>query len=161
MLRSRYGAAVGPLEVVAIEFQGDRFSGEILASLTAATESGALRIVDLTFVSKDASGAMASYELAELDEDAAAQFDLVDMTLGLLSVTDLERIGAVLAPGSSAALIVVEHQWAAELERAVVGANARLVAHKRIPCDVARAALADAGVQDVQLGGPTACLDDS
>jgi Family of unknown function (DUF6325) len=158
---SWYGAAVGPLEVVAIQFEGERFNGEIMASLTAAIESGALRIVDLTFVSKDASGAMASYELAELDEDAAAQFDLVDMTLGLLSVTDLERIGAVLAPGSSAALIVVEHQWAAELERAVVCTNARLVAHKRIPCDVARTALSDAGVQEVHLGGPTACLDDS
>jgi hypothetical protein len=156
-----YGAAVGPLEVVAIEFQGDRFNGEIMASLTAAIESGALRIIDLTFVTKDASGAMASYELAELDEDATAQFDLVDMTLGLLSVTDLERIGAVLAPGSSAALIVVEHQWAAGLERAVLGTNARLVAHKRVPCDVARAALSAAGVQEVHLGGPAACLDDS
>src|SRR4051794_38466027 len=103
---------MGPLDVVAIEFPGTRFKGELIRALTGAVATGALRIIDLTFVSKDASGAVATYELAELEEHEAVLFDNVDMTLGVLSVGDIQRISANLAAGSSAALMVIEHRWA-------------------------------------------------
>jgi hypothetical protein len=135
---------MGPLEVVAIEFPGRQFRSEIMDALVAPIEYGAIRIIDLTFLRKDASGAVTSYELAELDEHDAAPFDLVDRTMGLLSVADLECIGAMLSKDSSAALLVLEHTWASDFERALVGANGRLVASERIPDDVARAALDDA-----------------
>jgi hypothetical protein len=135
---------VGPLEVLAIEFPGKRFKGEVMRTLTSAIEQGAVRIVDVTFLHKDAAGAVTSYELAELCEEDAALFDQVDETLGLLSVVDLEKIGAMLAPDTSAALLVLEYPWAADLDRAVVGANGRVVVRECIPDDVARAALADA-----------------
>ena len=107
---------MGPLEVVAIAFPGERFKGEILSTLAAAVEHGALRIVDLTFINKDASGRTTSYELAELEEHEAALFDMVDEIKGLLSVDDIARIGGGLAADSAAALLVVEHAWAADLE---------------------------------------------
>jgi hypothetical protein len=135
---------MGPLEVVAIEFPGRQFRGEIMAALGAAVEHGAIRIVDLTFLSKDATGAVTSYELAELDEYESEAFDLVDRTMGLLSVDDLERVAAELRTDSSAALLVVEHAWAEDFERAIRGANGRLVVDARIPDEVARAALAHA-----------------
>jgi hypothetical protein len=134
----------GPLEVVAIELPGARFKPEVLQSLTTAIDSGAVRVVDLTFLRKDAAGTVTSFELAELDECDAALFDLVDETLGLLSVVDLGKIGALLAPDSSAALLVLEHPWAADLDRAVLGASGRVVVRECIPADVARAAVADA-----------------
>ena len=139
---------MGPLEVLAIEFPGTRFKGEVMRSLAAAVDQGAIRIVDVTFLSKDASGAVTSHELAELDEADAAPFDLVDETIGVLSVVDLEKVGAMLAPDSSAALVVLEHPWAADLDRAVLDANGRVVVRECIPDEVARAALAGASIGD-------------
>jgi hypothetical protein len=135
---------MGPLEVMAIEFPGNRFNGEIMLTLTSAVDTGAIRIVDLTFLAKDASGFVTSYELAELDEPDAVPFDLVDRTMGLLSVGDIDKIGDLLRVDSTAALIVFEHAWAANLRRAVVSANGRLVTHQRVPDAVAKAAVADA-----------------
>jgi hypothetical protein len=59
---------VGPLEVLVIECPGDRFKGETLLVLTSAVDSGALRIIDVTFIHKDAKGRLTSYELAELED---------------------------------------------------------------------------------------------
>ena len=138
------GPICGALEVLAIELPGAHFKSEVLHSLAAAIDSGAIRIIDLTFLHKDAAGTVTSFELAEFDECEAALFDLVDETLGLLSVVDLEKIGALLARDSSAALIVLEHPWAADLDQAVFGASGRVVVRECIPADVARAAVADA-----------------
>jgi len=139
---------MGPLEVVAIEFPGREFKSEIMDALAAPVEHGAIRIVDLTFLSKDDAGAVTSYELAELEEHDAAPFDLVDRTMGLLSVDDLERIAARLSVGSVAALLVVEHAWAENFDRAVRRASGRLVVDERIPDAVARAALEEAKSRD-------------
>lgn len=135
---------MGPLEVVAIEFQGNEFRSEIMGALVAPIERGVIRIVDLTFLSKDASGTLTSYELAELEEHEAVPFDVVDRTMGLLSVDDLERIGARLSLDSVAALLVLEHAWADSFERAVQRASGRLVLDERVPDAVARAALDEA-----------------
>jgi Family of unknown function (DUF6325) len=123
---------VGPLEVVAIEFPGSRVKGHVMLALASAVERGAIRIVDVTFLCKDASGALTSYELAELDEADSVPFDLVDATMGLLSVDDLDKIGAMLAPDTSAALIVFEYAWEARFEAAVRCASGRVVARQRI-----------------------------
>lgn len=141
---------MGPLEVLAIEFPGKRVRGEVMDSLAAAIENGAVRIIDVTFLNKDASGTVTSYELAELDEEDAALFDLVDETMGLLSVVDLEKIGNTLAPDSSAVLMVLEHPWAVELDKAVMHANGRVVVRQCIPDEVARAALDDPHIGDDQ-----------
>ena len=152
---------MGPLEVIAIAFPGHRFRGEILSTLAAAVEHGALRIIDLTFITKDASGRVTSYELAELEEHEAIPFDVVDEILGLLSVEDIARISAGLAADSSSAVLVVEHAWAADLERAILVANGRLVADERVPAEIAEAALADAGApRTSRYSGGGLCSDD-
>jgi hypothetical protein len=135
---------MGPLEVLVISFPGTRFKAEVMETLVSAVENGTIRIVDITFLHKDASGTVTSHELNELDEADAAPFDIVDETMGLLSVVDLEKIGARLEPDSCAALIVVEHPWAATFDCAVRDANGRVVVREHIPDEVARAAVADA-----------------
>jgi Family of unknown function (DUF6325) len=134
---------MGPVEFVAIGFPGNRFSGEIMPALRKAVEQGTVRVVDLTFINKDAAGAVSSRELTELDEHEAALFDpLVGEITGLLSPADVEKVGAALAADSSAALLVFEHVWAAELQRAVLGARGVLLAREHIPHEVVEAALA-------------------
>jgi Family of unknown function (DUF6325) len=132
---------MGPLEVLVIECPGERLKSEVLLALTTAVDSGVLRIVDVTFVRKDARGAVTSYELAELEEHELVAYDFVDETRGLLSVGDIGTIGARVSPDCSAVLMVVEHAWTTQLAQAVQAANARIVMHERVPADVALAAL--------------------
>ncbi|HEY1296254.1 MAG TPA: DUF6325 family protein [Chloroflexota bacterium] len=132
---------VAPLEVVAVEFPGYRFRGEVLAALNAAADCGAIRIIDVTFIRKDAAGVVTRYELMELPEPELAHFDLVDEIRGLLSVGDIARIGADIAVDSSAAVMVLEHVWKADLERAIAAAYGRIALNTRVPDAIAEAAL--------------------
>jgi hypothetical protein len=151
---------MGPLEVLVIECPGDRLKTEILPALTSAVDSGALRIVDVTFLHKDARGSVTRYELAELGEHELVAYDFVDETRGLLSVGDIGTIGERVLPGCSAVLMVVEPAWTRHLEQAVLAASGRIVAHERVPADVALAAL-DYN-QSLAQGpeGGESCLDD-
>ena len=152
---------MGPLEVLAIECPGDRLKAEIILALTSAVDSGNLRIVDMTFVHKDARGHVTSYELAELEEHELAAYDAVDETRGLLSVGDIAKISAHVSPDSSAVLMVVEHTWTTHLEQAVLAANGRIVVHERVPPDVAMAALDyDRSLRGGGQGGGEHCSDD-
>ena len=132
---------MGPLEVLVVECPGETLKGEIVRALTSAVECGALRIVDITFIRKDAGGRVTSYELAELEEYELIHYDMVDETRGLLSVDDITRVGQRISANSSAVLLVIEHSWTGHLHEAIDGSNGRVVLHERIPTDVANAAL--------------------
>jgi hypothetical protein len=133
---------MAPLEVIAVEFSGLRFKGEVLGAIQSAVDSGAIRIIDVVFIRKEGSARATRYELAELDEPELALYDLVvDETRGLLSVADIAKIVGRLAPNSSAAVLVFEQSWTAEFQRAIAHAAGRIVLHERIAEDVARAAL--------------------
>jgi hypothetical protein len=132
---------VGPLEILVIECPGDRLKSEIVVALTSAVDSGALRIIDVTFVHKDTLGNVSQYELAELEERELVAYDVVDETRGLLSLGDISKIGARVSPDCSAVLLVVEHTWTHHVHQAVLAANGRIVLHERVPTDVALDAL--------------------
>lgn len=132
---------VGPLEVLVIECPGDRLKSEIILAFTSAVDGGSLRIIDVTFVHKDAQGNLSSYELAELEEHELVAYDLVDETRGLLSVGDIAKIGTRVSPNCSAVLMVIEHAWITHLEQPVLAAGGRIVVHERVATEVARAAL--------------------
>jgi hypothetical protein len=133
---------VAPLEVLVIECPGESFRSEIIRALTSAVDCGHLRVIDVTFVrSKDAQANVSSYELAELEEHELVAYDVVDETRGLLSVGDIAKVGARISPNSSAILMVIEDAWTTDLEQSVMAVNGRIVAHERVPSDVARAAL--------------------
>ena len=55
------------------------------ACAASAVDGGALRIIDVTFLHRDAKG-RTSYELAELEEHELVPYDVVDETRGLLSI---------------------------------------------------------------------------
>lgn len=132
---------MGPLEVLVIECPGEKLNGEIILALTSAIDSGSLRIIDVTFIHKDLTGNISSYELAELEEHELIDCDVVDEVRGLLSVADIAMIAGRVSTDSSAVLMVVEHAWTARLEQAVEAAEGRIVVHERVPPAVAIAAL--------------------
>jgi len=135
---------MGPVEVVALVFPGNRFSGTIIPALQAAVDKGAIRVIDLAFVTKDADGGVATRELVDLSDEEAMPFDpLVHETpAGLLSAEDIQRVGESLDANSSAALLLFEHAWAADLRQAVLDSGGQLILQERVPPETLEAALA-------------------
>jgi len=134
---------LGQVEIAVIEFRGNRFGGEIVPALAEVVDRGIVRIVDLVFVVKDAVGTVRGIELEALGGDVGQEMlPLMDDVMGLLSDDDVQQVGDVLPPNSSAALIVFEHTWASGLRQAIANADGRIVAQERVPAEVVQRALA-------------------
>ncbi|WP_326665726.1 DUF6325 family protein [Streptomyces sp. NBC_00385] len=137
--------AVGPVEYLVVAFPGSRFTGAIAPALAEAVASKAVRIIDLTFVHRAEDGAIEIIELDDLDPDDLVSFEPVEGEVGgMLNSDDIRTLGESVPPGSSAALIVWEDLWALPLTEAVRASGGQLVAHERIPAEVAEAAVAAA-----------------
>jgi uncharacterized membrane protein len=120
-----------------VSFPGSEFNGDVAPALAELVETGLIRVIDLVFVAKSTDGEVVGLELSELDESVASAFQPhVDEPSGLVSDEDIEDLGADLAAGSSAAILLVEHLWATRFRDAVVGSGGELVAALRIPQEV-------------------------
>ncbi|OIV37098.1 hypothetical protein BIV57_12725 [Mangrovactinospora gilvigrisea] len=138
-------AQLGPVEYAVFAFPGNHFRGEMAAELRKLTSQGIVRIIDLTFVERDADGAVQSVELQDLTPEESAAFEDVDGEVtGLISQDDLEVIAEEIPPGSSAAIVVWENSWATALAQAVGRADGVLVAHERVPATVVQQSAAAA-----------------
>ncbi|MEY9875101.1 hypothetical protein ABH931_004602 [Streptacidiphilus sp. MAP12-33] len=138
---------MGPVEYAVMAFPGNRFKGDIAPELRRLTAAGIVRIIDLTFIKRDADGAVEVLELEALEPDEAAVFAEVDGEInGLLSDEDLASICEEIPPDSSAAIIVWENAWAAPLTRALKAAGGVLVAREQVPASVVEADLAAIGL---------------
>ena len=69
---------MGPVEYLIVEFPGNEFSGEIVPALMDLTESGTIHIIDLIFITKDADGDVAWFELDSLESGEAGDYDDLD-----------------------------------------------------------------------------------
>jgi hypothetical protein len=129
--------SLGPIEVIVVGFPENQFTGEIAPALADLVESGVVRIVDLVFITKDDDGEVAALELNELDEQVSAQYVTLAAELdALIGEEDIEDFGEQLEPGSSIALLVVEHVWAKGFADAVANSGGVLLESIRIPRDV-------------------------
>jgi uncharacterized membrane protein len=136
-------AEIGPVEYMAVSFPGNKFTGEIVPALKELVDSGTVRIIDLAFVTKDADGNVVAIEVEELDSDAGKAFAALQAEIGdLVNADDLQAVGEVLKPNSSAAVLVWEDVWAAKLAKAIRDADGVLLDLERVPHEVVQAALA-------------------
>jgi len=135
-------AEIGPVEYMAVSFPGNKFKGEIAPALKELVDSGTVRIIDLAFVTKDADGNVLAMEVEELDSDAGKAFAALQAEIGdLVNADDLQAVGEVLEPNSSAAVLVWEDVWAAKLAKAIRDAGGVLLDLERVPHEVVQAAL--------------------
>jgi Family of unknown function (DUF6325) len=137
---------IGPVEYLILGFPGNNFTGQIVPELAKLIDSGLVRIIDLTFISKDADG---SVQVVEYDavEELAAFAGLDGEVGGILTDADIDYAAQSLEPNSSAALLVWEDTWAAPFAAAVRNANGVILEGARIPREIieqAMDALADA-----------------
>jgi hypothetical protein len=131
----------------------DRFEGQILRELDELRGHGMIRVLDLQFVMKEADGTVRALQEQDMPDGSVSSFGaLIDPLLGLTTVKaspvqsptletmlspeqgpglNLDLIRAAvsdLAPGTAAALVVVEHAWAIGLGTAIIDAGGRMVA---------------------------------
>ncbi len=132
-----HDGAHGPIDVVVLEFSGDRVTGEAAAALLDLVERGIIRLYDLLVVRKEADGSVSGIELTDLDADGLGGFAaFAGARSGLLGEDDVTEAAEVLEAGTMAALIVYENTWAIPFVAAARRAGAQLVASARIPADV-------------------------
>ena len=131
-------AESGPVDIVLLKFEGNKFNGEIAPALRELVVSGLVRVVDLLFVYKDADGEVGSIELAGLGADLDPVFADLDGQLGggLLDAEDVDEVGSVLEPNTSVAVLAVENLWAIPFITAVRRAGGELIDQARVPSDV-------------------------
>jgi Family of unknown function (DUF6325) len=132
---------IGPVEYMIVAFPGNKFTGQIAPALAELVESGTIRIIDLTFVGKDADGNTAALELLELDPEVQEAFEQMGAEVtGLLGEDDIALAAEALDPNSSAALLVWEDLWAGKLTQAIRDADGVLIDIQRVPHEVVQAA---------------------
>ncbi|HYC81793.1 MAG TPA: DUF6325 family protein [Solirubrobacterales bacterium] len=131
----------GPIDYVLVEWTGRQPNGEIAPHLIDLVERGLIRILDLAFLAKGEDGSVARVEIADLGQEVVEFAVFEGASSGLIGDDDVVAAADVLAPGTSAALLVYENAWAAPLAAAVRRSGGELVASGRIPAEDLLAAL--------------------
>ena len=152
---------VGPIQMVTIGFDGERAGEEVRAELRKLRESGTIRLLDLLFVTKRDDGELISLQFSDLDDDdrrevgawvggliglgaAGAHGARAGAALGAeVAATDpfeaseeqIVDIGAMIPPGTSAAVVLFEHRWALPLRDAILRAGGRALSDQWIRID--------------------------
>jgi uncharacterized membrane protein len=128
--------ALGPISYLVVEFPGNKMTGQGLPILVDLVDRGVIRILDLVFVGRDSDGSVHAMELTDLDGDGTLDLAVFDgASSGMLDDDDVADAGAVIEPGSSAAVLLFEHRWAAPFTAALRRGGAELVAAGFIPHD--------------------------
>ena len=126
--------SLGPISYLVVEFPGSKMTGEGLPILVDLVDRGVIRILDLVFVAKGQDGSLGIIGLADLDHDGTIDLAVFEgVSSGLVSQADLDEAAPVIAPGSSAAILIFENRWATPFIQALRRGEAQLVAAGYIP----------------------------
>ena len=134
----------GPVQMLAVVFDGNRFRGEILPELERLKADGIVRILDLMLVRRDSVGAVAHLAMSDLTWQEAVEFGEVMGALAgfasdgiagveggglegmaelmdghLFDDEDAFRLEQLLPNSTTAAVALIEHLWAAPFLEAV------------------------------------------
>lgn len=128
---------MGPIDYLLIEWPEARPHRELAPQLIDLVGRGLIRILDLVFLAKSEDGSVEVLEIGAMPKLAV----LEGTASGLLDADDLAEAGAVMEPGTSAALIIFENTWAAPFAIAVRQSGGQLVSSGRIPIQAILGAL--------------------
>lgn len=124
----------GPVDFLLVEFPDDEPLDAVADELLALVEQGTIRLYDLLVARKEADGTVTVVELQDVTAEGPAGFAIFSgARSGLLGDDDLDEAGAVMEPGSVAALLVYENAWAVPFVAAALDAGGQPVATMRIP----------------------------
>jgi len=144
--------ATGPIHKLIVQFDANRFKGEILPELDRLKELGIIRVIDLLAVRKDAEGRLTVISSSDLGLDEAREFGAtIGSLIGLgaagregsqegaivgaealadghlFDPSDAPRLAALIPNNSSVAIALLEHRWAIPLRDAITKAGGSVV----------------------------------
>lgn len=125
---------LGPVDYLVVEFPAgaSSFTGEMAAELRALVDSGAVRVIDVLILTKDAAGTVEATELSDIGE--LGELQAIEAELGeLLAADDVRHLAAAMEPGSTAGVLIWENLWVAPFASAVRHSGGQLIANGRIP----------------------------
>lgn len=123
----------GPIDYIIVGFDGNKFDGSILGSLTDAIDNGIISLVALSFVVKDEEGNVVATDIAESGDEYIVEFtEKYHVSGELVDADDIDEVAEMLENNTSAGLLVVEQLWAKPLKKALIDANGVLLAEGRI-----------------------------
>ena len=151
---------VGPIQLLCLAFDGNRFKGEILPELDRLKREHIIRIIDLLVVRKDDEGRVTVMTASDLDWEEATSFgSYVGALAGYRAAgaeglergaiagaaeladghvfddDDTFRVTRSLPNNMSAALVLIEHVWAKPLLDAVERAGGTELSNDWISAD--------------------------
>ena len=133
---------LGPVDCIAVEFPGGVITGVGFRLVMKMVRAGAIRVLDLEFIAKDADGSLSRVALKDVVHGGDTDITVWDgAASGLLDEDDFAQVGAAIAPGSLAGILVYENAWAVPLLTALDESTARLIGWERIAADDVLAAL--------------------
>lgn len=128
---------LGPVDYVVLGFPGNKFNGKIAPELERLEKNGTIRVIDMVLVHKDIDGKIESYELKDIGGEAGDAFGQFAGNISeLLSLDDIDAVGAALPLNSSAAILLYENTWAIRFKEALIDSEAMLITQGRVPADV-------------------------
>ncbi len=146
---------IGPLQILVVGFVDPKLDGSILGELEAASESGAIKVVDALGVYKDTEGNILAAEVSDLSVDEAMVYGAwVGALVGLgaggeegaelgavagaisamdeyeygLDAESIQSIADDIPAGGAAMMLVIEHTWAIPLRNAMRASGGILIA---------------------------------
>jgi uncharacterized membrane protein len=146
--------SVGPIQLIAIGFQDFEATGKVMPALLEAQHEGAIRIIDVQFVSKGDDGQITSMEMSGLSPNEQIEFGAtIGALLGAgaggeegaeigavegamaaishsygMTLDDVQAVADALPAGGAAALVIIEHTWATNFRDAAIGAGGEMLA---------------------------------
>jgi hypothetical protein len=131
----------GPVEFVVMEFPDGVPGVQLGPELRALVDKGVVQLIDTLFIGKADDGTITSFEVADRPGDP--NFEALDQVKqaidGLISSQDIEAVGDMIAPGSTAALFLFEHVWVHQVREIVATAGGQVIVAERIPEPVVQA----------------------
>lgn len=135
-------APLGPVDYVVIEFAQAKFRGEGLPILLDLVAKGTIRVLDAVLIKANEDGSWIRLAMEDLDAEGGGAWQLMSAWSGdVLGQDDFDEVGAVMAPGSAAAIIVYENTWAGPFAAAMRAAGGEVVAFNRVGVEDLYAAL--------------------
>ena len=119
----------GPIDYIIVNFTEPHFEGRIIEALQAAENSGAVAVLALSVITKQADG---SVQQISVDNQSAVFASLAPGGSSLIGDDDISEVGSLLEPNQAAGLLIIEHLWAKDLKKAILDTGGSLVAEGRI-----------------------------
>lgn len=146
---------IGPLQILVVGFTDPQLDGSVLGELEAASETGAIKVVDALGVYKDDDGNILAAQASDLGVEEAMVYGAwvgalvglgaggeegaeIGAVAGAISAMDeyeygldaesIQSIAQDIPAGGAAMMLVIEHTWAIPLRNALRANGGILIA---------------------------------